>query len=394
MKYYSIFLLFLCFALAIEGEAKINLAFLGVISKEEPLVKNDLERQIHRELRTLTKYSLTPLSDIDLLFKKGVIVSPIIGSKKAIKLHKIIGSRIFAYGILKKMEMDYDRYFFAPWKGDLQFKHTMWLKVIDGESGEIRYNGMLVAEHKVEGTYLGWEPRLGKLEPIFRHHQMSQLATELAKNTKSIMVASIKGLKEKELIKAKVYDPEMFERIKIKPKIKKIEKKEKKEKKKPKKRKGFKLKEFKLKDRKSKEKGSLEYDPALFEKTKKKREKKPKKQGDLEGRILGDEELEGLMEDDGLLDLMEDGMQEEEKKKPDRSLLFKKPKKEEKKDAEETEIIEEQLEKKEEKKEEQEKPDEQKESPKEKQEPGEKDPEEVEETDFMDDLDLMKESFQ
>lgn len=267
-------------------QAKINVTFLGIISGEEPLMKKELERQIFRELRKFPKYSIKTQESIKLLYKRGIINSPDICSKTVIKLAKKIRSRIIAYGILKKMDMEYKRNWLFPWKGNLKFKHSMWLKIIDGSNGEVRYSGLLKVSHNVNNTYLGWEPRLGKLDPIFRHQQLSRIISELAQNTSSMLCASMKGLQKKKP-KKKLYDPSLF---KPKQEIKQ--------------KKGIELKTLKSVKAPALKK---KYDASIF--LKKKKKTKEKKQDELKERLLKEEELNELINNEEISDdvnLLED----------------------------------------------------------------------------------------
>ncbi len=209
--------IFTVFLSSSYASGKIPMAFLGIKDTEEPLVKNELERLIYRELRSQSRYKLVPSSQIQLFLEKGTLHGPEIGTKPSVKTAKDLKTRILSFGVLKRMELEVSRKWFNPSKGNATFKHSMWLKVIDGKNGEMKFSGLIEASEEVENIYLGPEPTVGTIDPIIRDASLVKLMEKLAVETKNRIVASLASVKvEKEEAK-KLYDPDMFEKKEVAP---------------------------------------------------------------------------------------------------------------------------------------------------------------------------------
>lgn len=166
--------------MALDVHAKPSLAFLGLGSDSDPRVSQSIAQGIQWELAGDTALFAYPGNEIALLFAKGVLRDPEAGPLDMPRLSKALGAQYYAFGTLEPIAMQSKRILWMPWSIRVKWTQGMRLRVVDGATGSVIYDGLVTAEVPEKASFSAPESRLGNLSPLDRESRLRIMAAAVS----------------------------------------------------------------------------------------------------------------------------------------------------------------------------------------------------------------------
>jgi hypothetical protein len=171
--------------------AKPSVAFLGLSEDSDPLVRDALAEKIRWELAgdsTLFSFSSAEISP---LFTKGALKGPWVDPMDLPRLSKQIGAQFYAFGKLEALAWGSKRSWLTPWQVSVNWTQGLRLRVLEGATGKVVYDGVVPSEFTEKALLSGPEPGLARMHPLERDRYIRQmtalLSVESAKALSQVM---------------------------------------------------------------------------------------------------------------------------------------------------------------------------------------------------------------
>lgn len=187
--------------LALETRAKTTVAFLGIDPDTDPRFGKALSILIHQELAVDTALVSLPPKVVAGFLAKGELVLMETGPADIAKLKQGLDAGFYALGWLEPLTVANKRVWWMPWSVRTNWSQELRLRVLDGNTGEVVYDGrvpiQIPEKHFLSGPE-GNHSRQGALERDTRYRRMLPLLSSETAKAVSKVVGERTGAKPDE----------------------------------------------------------------------------------------------------------------------------------------------------------------------------------------------------
>lgn len=157
-----------------------TVAFLGLSRESDPRLSESISKRIQWELSADTGLYAFSNEEVAMLFAKGVLAEPEVGAADMPKLAGGIGAQYYAFGTLEPIAMESKRAKWKVWSIKVTWSQGLRLRVLDGASGRVVYDGLVKAEIPEDAYFTAPDGKLGNMAPLERETYLRAMGTAVS----------------------------------------------------------------------------------------------------------------------------------------------------------------------------------------------------------------------